>query len=120
MDLSPILGLNSHFGAVLGRIRAFAALGSLTFAEQLGLSKSTGRRLHVPCWKTALRLCRLGVIVALGELRVCEGGHDWGVMKNRWSTKNSLHAVRTLDDLKRIKGPAQAELGRGTLQSFEG
>ena len=37
------------------------------------------------------------------------------VMKNRWSIKNSSHVVRTLDDLKRTKGPAQAELGRGTL-----
>ncbi len=37
------------------------------------------------------------------------------VMKNRWLIKNSPHAVRTLDDLNRIKGPAQAELGRGTL-----
>jgi len=34
------------------------------------------------------------------------------VMKNRWSIKNSPHAVRTLDDLNRTKGPAQAELGR--------
>ena len=37
------------------------------------------------------------------------------VMKNRCSIKNSPHSVRTLDDLTRIKGPAQAELGRGTL-----
>ncbi len=37
------------------------------------------------------------------------------VMKNRWSIKNSTHTVRTLDHLTRIKGPAQAELGRGTL-----
>jgi hypothetical protein len=41
-------------------------------------------------------------------------------MKNRWSIKNSPHAVRTLDDLKRTKGPAQAELGRGTLVSLRG
>ena len=45
MDLSPIFGLNSRFGAVLGRIRACPVLGSLTCAEQLGLSKSTGLRL---------------------------------------------------------------------------
>jgi hypothetical protein len=43
MDLGPIFGLNSHFGAVLGRnLALFPALGSLHFAEQLGLSKSTG------------------------------------------------------------------------------
>ena len=39
------------------------------------------------------------------------------VMKDRWSIKNSPHAVRTLDEVK-TKGPAQAELGRGTLVSF--
>ena len=34
------------------------------------------------CLKTALRLCRLEVIVALAELCVCDGGHWLGVMKN--------------------------------------
>jgi len=32
------------------------------------------------------------------------------VMKNRWPIKNSPHAVRTLDDLTRIKGPAKQSL----------
>ena len=41
MDLSPIFGLNSRFGAVWEGF-TLSALGSLTFAEQLGLSKSTG------------------------------------------------------------------------------
>jgi len=79
MDLSSIFGLNSRFGAVLGRIRArFRALGSVTFAEQLGLSKSNWRRLLVFLEDSAPALpviFRSAVIVALGELRVCESGH---------------------------------------------
>jgi hypothetical protein len=45
MDLGSIFGLNSRFGAVLEGFGAFSALGLLTFAQQLGLSKSTGLRL---------------------------------------------------------------------------
>jgi hypothetical protein len=41
------------------------------------------------------------------------------VMKNRWSIKNSPHAVLTLDDLTRIKGPAKAELRRGSPLEFQ-
>jgi hypothetical protein len=38
--------MSPHFGAVLGRnLALFRALGSLHFAEQLGLSKSTGALL---------------------------------------------------------------------------
>jgi hypothetical protein len=49
MDLSPIFGLNSRFGAVLGGITHFSALASLTLAENLGLSKSKwGLRLLGP------------------------------------------------------------------------
>jgi hypothetical protein len=59
MDLGPIFGLNSHFGAVLGRnLALFRALGSLHFAQQLGLSKSNGPLLLEIFLKTALRLCR--------------------------------------------------------------
>ena len=45
MDLSSIFGLNSRFGAVWGGIRAFPRGVCSTFAQQLGLSKSTGLRL---------------------------------------------------------------------------
>jgi len=41
-DLSSIFGPNSRFGAVGGRIPNFSALGSLSHAECLCLSKSTG------------------------------------------------------------------------------
>jgi hypothetical protein len=57
-DLSPIFGLNSRFGAVLGRIRArlrtcFAhvPLNSLVYQRVLGCASRI-------CLKTALRLCR--------------------------------------------------------------
>jgi hypothetical protein len=43
MDLSPIFGLNSRFGAIWGGIWRFSALASLTLAENLGLSKSNWR-----------------------------------------------------------------------------
>ena len=45
MDLSSIFGLNSRFGAVWEGFSRFSGLGLLTFAQQLGLSKSTGLRL---------------------------------------------------------------------------
>ncbi len=40
-------------------------------------------------------------IIARGGLDVCDGGHSLGVMK-------------------KVKGPAQAKLGRGTLQRWDG
>jgi len=74
-DLSPIFGLNSRFGAVLGRISlrfrtAFCSrlLNTLVYQRVLG-------RCFSNFLKAALRLCRSFVIVALGELRVCAGGH---------------------------------------------
>ena len=45
MDLSPIFGLNSRFWGGFGRNSCASALRLLTFAQQLGLSKSTGLRL---------------------------------------------------------------------------
>ena len=75
MDLSSIFGLNSRFGAVWEEL-PFLRSGSLALTENLGLSKSNGRAAASgTLWKTALRLCRSGAIVALGALRVCEGGH---------------------------------------------
>jgi hypothetical protein len=41
-DLSSIFGLNSHFWGGLGADSRFCTLGSLSPAEHLGLSKSTG------------------------------------------------------------------------------
>ena len=76
MDLSSIFGLNSRFGAVLGGNRsrfrtAFCSrlLNNLVYQRVLG-------RCFSNFLKTALRLCRSVVIVALAELRVCAGGHS--------------------------------------------
>ncbi len=99
------------------------ALASLTLAVHLGLSKSKWRvAASRTFWKTALRLCRLFA----GRLLVQKSLSHWAscasvrVVTDECDEKsvvieNSPHAVRTLDDLTRIKGPAQAELGRGTL-----
>ena len=58
-DLSPIFGLNSHFGAVWGGIwRFFRALDSPHFADQLSLSKSNWAAASRIFLKTELRLCR--------------------------------------------------------------
>jgi hypothetical protein len=70
-DLSSILGLNSRFGAVWGRVPTSPPLGSLSPAEHLGLSKSTGCR----------GLAGQGVIVASGRWGVCDGAHRMIVMK---------------------------------------
>jgi len=74
MDLGSIFGLNSRFGAVLGRIPL-----RFTFAEQLSLSKSNWRLWLLGLLEDSAPalpvICRSAVIVALGELRVCDGGH---------------------------------------------
>jgi len=62
----------------LGRFwedNAFSALALLTLAESSVYQRVNGAAASRTFWKTALRLCRSGVIVALGELRVCAGGH---------------------------------------------
>jgi hypothetical protein len=87
MDLSSFFGLNSRFGAVFGKDSRVSAhwvpshlLNSLVYQRVTGGGFSY-------FLKTALRLCRSfsdhvpimfrsAVIVALGELRVCAGGHD--------------------------------------------
>src|SRR6266851_1368995 len=46
------------FWGGLGRTRAFCTGFALSFAEQLGLSKSNWRRASRTFSKTALRLCR--------------------------------------------------------------
>ena len=78
MDLSSIFGLNSRFGAVLGRIRALPhcarsrSLNSMVYQRVLGrcfsnLLEDSASALPV--------VFRSAGIVALGELRVCAGGH---------------------------------------------
>jgi hypothetical protein len=81
MDLSSIFGLNSHFGAVWERFALFR-IGSLTFAKQPGLSKSTGPLLLELSARQRSGFAgyfpiifRSVAIVALAELRVCESGH---------------------------------------------
>jgi hypothetical protein len=79
MGLGSIFGPNSRFGAVSGGgfahwVRSHS-LNSFVYQRVLRCGFST-------FLKTALRLCRLEVIVALPELRVCDGGHWLGVMKN--------------------------------------
>ena len=82
MDLGSIFGLNSRFGAVLGGINPFSALASLTLAETSVYQRVTSDgfsdlledgapALPVICWS----FTDSKVIVALGELRVCDGGH---------------------------------------------
>jgi len=82
MDLGSIFGLNSRFGAVFGRDNPFSALASLTLAETSVYQRVTSGgfsdlledgapALPVICWS----FTDSKVIVALGELRVCEGGH---------------------------------------------
>src|SRR6266849_8812285 len=58
MDLSSVFGLNSRFGAVWEGFALFRTGFALSFAEQLGLSKSNWRRASRTFSKTALRLCR--------------------------------------------------------------
>jgi len=79
MDLSPIFGLNSHFGAVLGGIWRFSAhwirfisLNSLVYQRVLGRCFSDFLEGSAPALPV---IGRSVVIVALGELRVCAGGH---------------------------------------------
>jgi len=81
MDLGSIFGLNSRFGAVLGGINPFSAVGSITLAETSVYQRVTSGgfsdledgapALPVRCWW----FTDSKIIVALGELRVCEGGH---------------------------------------------
>src|ERR1700674_2495553 len=75
MDLSPIFGLNSHFGAVLGRIRALPHRVPSRSLNSLGYQRVTGDCGFSNFLKTALRLCRSEVIVARAEVRVCASGH---------------------------------------------
>ena len=79
MDLSPIFGLNSRFGAVLGRIRArfltaFCPhlLNSLVYQRVLGRCFSIFLEDSAPALPD---ICPSAAIVAWGELRVCESGH---------------------------------------------
>src|SRR5713226_9004239 len=58
MDLSSVFGLNSSFGAVWEGFALVCTAFALSFAEQLGLSKSNWRRASRTFSKTALRLCR--------------------------------------------------------------
>ena len=78
-DLSPIFGLNSRFGAVLGRIpvhlrTAFCSrlLNSLVYQRVLGRCFSNFLEGSAPALPV---IFRSAVIVALAELRVCESGH---------------------------------------------
>ena len=80
MDLGPIFGLNSHFGAVLGRIpmrfrTAFCAhsLNGLVYQRVTsGCGFSDLLEDSAPALPVIFRSV---VIVALAELRVCESGH---------------------------------------------
>jgi hypothetical protein len=92
MDLGSIFGLNSRFGAVLERIRAHCVLRSLTFADSLFIKEywAAASRTFL---KTALRLCRSEVIVALAEFRVCDRGHWLGVMKKSPYTRAETWAI---------------------------
>ena len=79
MDLSPIFGLNSRFGAVLGRIplrfrTAFCAhsLNRLVYQRVLGRCFSNFLEDSAPALPV---IFRSAVIVALAGLRVCNSGH---------------------------------------------
>ena len=79
MDLSPIFGLNSRFGAVLGGIRArfrtaFCPhlLNSLVYQRVLGYAFSDPLEDCAPALPV---ICPSAAIVALGELHVCESSH---------------------------------------------
>jgi hypothetical protein len=79
MDLGPIFGLNSHFGAVLGRIpvrfrTAFCArlLNNLVYQRVLGRCFSNFLEDSAPALPV---ICRSMLIVALAESCVCESGH---------------------------------------------
>jgi len=65
----------------------------------LGIPLSRGRLLGGGL--TSALTHRSGTIVADGRFDVCDGAHEAFVMKE-------------------VKDPAQAELGRGTLQSLKG
>jgi hypothetical protein len=78
MDLSPIFGLNSRFGAVWEGSRAFShwvrslSLNSLVYQRVLGRCFSNLLEDSAPALPIIIRSV---VIVALAELRVCESGH---------------------------------------------
>ena len=79
MDLGPIFGLNSHFGAVLGRIpvrfrTAFCSrlLNNLVYQRVLGRCFSNFLEDSAPALPVIFRSV---VIVALAELRVCDSGY---------------------------------------------
>jgi hypothetical protein len=79
MDLGLIFGLNSRFGAVLGRIplrfrTAFCArsLNSLVYQRVLGRCFSNLLEDSAPALPD---IFRSAVIVALAELRVCDSGY---------------------------------------------
>jgi hypothetical protein len=78
MDLSPIFGLISRFGAVLGRIRAFpkcvrsVSLNSLVYQRVVGRCFSNLLEDSAPALPV---ICPSAIIVAWAELRVCAGSH---------------------------------------------
>ena len=79
MDLGLIFGLNSRFGAVLGRIplhfrTAFCSHSpnSLVYQRVLGRCFSDFLEDSAPALPVIFRSV---VIVAWAELRVCAGGH---------------------------------------------
>jgi hypothetical protein len=79
MDLGPIFGLNSRFGAVLRRIplrfrTAFFARSRNGFVYQRVLGRCFSNLLEDSA-PALPDICRLVVIVAWAELRVCAGGH---------------------------------------------
>ena len=57
-DLSSIFGLNSHFGAVLGRIREHFSTGFAHVRSTALFIKEYWATPSRICLKTALRLCR--------------------------------------------------------------
>ena len=58
MDLSPFFGLNSRFGAVLGRISCVSALEFAHVPSTAWFIKEYWATPSRICLKTALRLCR--------------------------------------------------------------
>ena len=115
MDLSSIFGLNSRFGALLGRINPFSAAASITLAETSVYQRvNGGPRVLEPSGRRRPGFAGQGSLshwASCASVRVVTDECD----EKSVVIENSPHAVRTLDDLTRIKGPAQAELGRGTL-----